>query len=180
MSAETAIIQLKNRAEVAVSRASTARQQAEARELVSICDTIIDYYNQTESLQAQVRNLQGLVGTLFEYIGVIPEDIPELTGVDSRFMRKQLERRLPEWWEQPHWLFHFLLNDWKIRQNIIQEIRNYKTLIIPLAQQLSDKEIRQWEESGMHAQTDMQFPMTNVLDKLETQLVEMETTLLED
>ena len=180
MLTETAIIQLKNRVESARQRATTVRQQQEVREQEQICNCIIDYYNTTENMREQMRNLQDLVQVFCEYIGINQTDIDELKTMDAKFLRHNLARRIPTWNDSPHWMFHWLTVDWFIYRNMQADLKLYQELLIPLARQMSDKEIAQWNQDGLRKDGKQSFDFTSLLGALELQAAEMEFDLLNE
>lgn len=176
MEIETAIIQLKNRAEVAQKRAATQRQLSEAQELVNICNSIIDYFNETERQRSQIHNLQRLIHTLSEYIGVNPEDIDSIVCIDDNFLRQRLEYRLEKEGDFPHWMFHSIGVDWEIYQDTLNDINYYRHYLIPLLKQKSDKELKDWEDEGM---PDKPLFWGKELAKFRTILAELEFEVLD-
>lgn len=132
MITETAILQLKNRAEIAAQKASTYKQQQEAEQLENICNSIIDYYNRTEHLQQQVNNLHAVIQVLAEYIGISSIDEPMLHTIDATYLRHRLHIRMfADGYANAtsRTLWHFVLTDWYLFCSLKESITQSEQIL---------------------------------------------------
>lgn len=136
MTTETAIVQLKNRAEIAQQKG-----WSDAGELTQICNAIIDYYNRTEDLEQQNKNLVGLLQVFSEMLSIRSQDLELLKQAPARFVRKRLLFRSTYAGMDNMWLFHIIATDWEVLQECIsnkQHCQQMADMLNSLADQQSD------------------------------------------
>ena len=149
MTTENAILLLSKRAEYAQAKADTPDKQRKAKDYVEITNTIIDYYNRTETLQSEIRNLQDIVRLLLEHLGVRSYDADTLIHTDAKFMRYWLTVESLMFWQRnpdtcisrQDWIFHNIASRWEHLQHTIQEIDTYRNFFIPLVEKKMQAEV---------------------------------------
>lgn len=129
MTTQTAIIQLKNRAEIALARAGTSKQLSEANELTNICNTIIDFYNQTEHLQARLKNAQEMIQVIGECYGIAESDIDTLKTADADFIRRRLLFRSYLAGASDWLIWYYVASDYRLLKTIEEDIVQNKQFI---------------------------------------------------
>ena len=152
MTPETAIVQLKHRAEIA-----DQKHLRDARELAEIANSIIDYYNRTELLEQENGNLRAIIHLLCEYMSVAPEDINTLLQTNADFARRKMAHWFEDWQQNPRWLVHRIITDWQIRESRIATLKEIDTVLLPIMRrQGSPDMLQQMENLKAGIETDLQ------------------------
>lgn len=140
MTIENAILLLSKKAEFAQQKANNSALQRKANDFVEITNTIIDFYNNVEKINAELHHTNEIIQILCEYIGIRQVDIDDLKNIPAGFIRTRLAYRIPEQ-EMPHWLFHRICVDYEMLKNLYKQKQFIEEVIMPILKSKLNNEV---------------------------------------
>lgn len=130
MKIETAIVMLKNRAEQAIKRSTTYKEQTAAGDLLQITNTIIEYYNETEQQKKRELNAIKLARLFAECLDIGPLDWQKIPLLNADVFRKVLEdAAINSVFVKPAHILHDAFTQYDILTYLKNSIKQYDELL---------------------------------------------------